>query len=483
MAVPRYPGQTVTRTMNHSNDLYLTTRLIRPVSCLLVIWGVIAALVLSGTLGRWRWLESVTTPGQRAVIGSAVLAGTGMIIVFVAALLMNGYARRVRHDTEAAAATAERIADERIAAAGAAEASLRNGFQQILDSLGKRNQSLLHRQLRIIDALEQQASSPAALAELFTLDHLTTRMRRHAESLSVLSGAASGRSWGGPVPVIDVMRAAAAEVEDYTRVTVLGDCEEAVAAAAVTDMIHLLAELIENATLFSPSSTRVELRADRVANGLAVEVEDRGLGIPPEQLRELNAQLAAVPDFSLADADRLGLFVAGRLAGRHGVHVSLSPSAYLGTKAVVVLPDSIVIPAMEVQKIYPERSRGDSARLNLHAPEVLSLAGVAQPGRGEADGDGRAVDEAAKPAATTFGGLPRRVRSDRQSSGDGGDGDGTGTGTGQAVRAEGPAGRHAPVEAPAPEDARNLAASLQSSWHRSRDGHRAGPADDDNEEA
>ena len=119
------------------------------------------------------------------------------------------------------------------------------------------------------------------------------------------------------------MRAAAAEVEDYTRVTVISDADEAVAAPAVTDMIHLLAELIENATLFSPSTTRVEVRAERVANGFAIEVEDRGLGIPADQLVALNAQLADPPDFDLADADRLGLFVAGRLAARHGVHVSL----------------------------------------------------------------------------------------------------------------------------------------------------------------
>jgi len=205
---------------------------------------------------------------------------------------MNRFARRVQFEAEGRVAASQRGAHEQAAAAEAAEAALRNGFRQILASLGRRNQSLLHRQLRIIDTLEQQASSPGALAELFTLDHLTTRMRRHAESLTVLSGAAPGRSWSGPVPIIDVMRAAAAEVEDYTRVTVISDAEEAVAAVAVTDMIHLLAELIENATLFSPSSTRVEIRAERVANGFAVEVTDRGLGIPADQLRELNAQLA-----------------------------------------------------------------------------------------------------------------------------------------------------------------------------------------------
>src|SRR6202042_3736371 len=216
------------------------------------------------------------------------------------------------------------------------------------------------------------------LGELFALDHLTTRMRRHAESLSVISGAAPARSWSGPVPVIDVIRSAVSEIEDYRRVTTATDATETVVAAAVTDVIHLLAELIENATLFSPSSTRVEVRAERVANGFAIEVEDRGLGMPAEQLLALNAQLASPPDFDLADADRLGLFVAGRLAARHGVHVSLTSSPYRGIKAVVVLPDAIVAPAPHqgwAGNPATGAAAGRTARLDLRAPEVLSLAG------------------------------------------------------------------------------------------------------------
>ncbi len=459
MAVGTSPRQSAKRAASHSTDVHFIADLITPVSCLLVLWGALAAVLLSGAPDRLHWLGS-SLQGHRALVGSTVLAGTGLIVVLVAALLMNRFARRVERAAEGRVAAAQRGAYEQAAMAEAAEAALRNGFRQILASLGRRNQSLLHRQLRIIDTLEQQASSPAALAELFTLDHLTTRMRRHAESLTVLSGAAPGRSWSGPVPIIDVMRAAAAEVEDYTRVTVISDAEEAVAAVAVTDMIHLLAELIENATLFSPSSTRVEIRAERVANGFAVEVTDRGLGIPAEQLRELNAQLAEPLDVGLADADRLGLFVAGRLAARHGVHVALGPSPYLGTKAIVVLPDAIVVSDPAIQGGYGEPQRGDSARLNLRAPQVLSLTDPVQPEPGAADGarPGRGAGgqasprRAARPAAAGTARQPAGRRRRRP----GGD-----------ARTGIP--RHVPVEAPTPDDARSLAASLQSSWHRSRD--------------
>jgi signal transduction histidine kinase len=504
MAVPSSPGQAAHPAAIRSIDFYFGAGLAGPVACLLVAWGVVAGIVLSGTLQRLRWLAQ-ETPGQRALIGTAVIAGTGLIVVLAAVIMMGRFARLLSRETDRLAATARHLADERLprivealrdgenaeqamadagttpsprasvteiaevaaavasmhhaaVAAAAAEAGLRNGFQEILVSLGKRNQSLLHRQLRIIDTLEQQASSPAALAELFTLDHLTTRMRRHAESLTILSGAASGRTWSGPVQVIDIMRAATAEVEDYTRVTVISDSEEAVAASSVTDMIHLLAELIENATLFSPSSTRVEVRGERVANGFAIEVEDRGLGIPADQLRQLNAQLADPPDFHQADADRLGLFVAGRLAARHGVQVSLTPSPYRGTKAVVVLPDDIVVAAPAGDSTYPERTLRDSTQLNLRAPEVLSLAGARLGGPARGDDDTPAAAPADKPAQSTVHGLPRRVRPGSQSWDD----------SGPALAAEAPAPRHPPVEAPAPEAARTLAASLQSSWQRSR---------------
>jgi hypothetical protein len=330
--------------------------------------------------------------------------------------------------------------------AAEAEARLRGGFRQVLTSLGRRNQSLLLRQLRIIDTLEQQAASPAALADLFALDHLTTRMRRHAESLTVLSGSPAARPRIGQVPVIDVIRAAVAETEDYKRVVVRTETEEVVAASAVNDMIHLLAELIENATLFSPSATRVEVRAERVANGFAIEVEDRGLGIAPDQLSDLNARLASPPDFDLVDADRLGLFVAGLLAARHGVEVSLAPSPYRGTKAIMLLPDELVL--------ADAGAGGQVGAARLRSTNALSLTGVAATAALPEPRDGD--DEAGGPPATTFHGLPRRVRPDKQAP------------SAERDRPAGPGREAAPTDAPAPDEARRLAASLQRSWQRSR---------------
>ena len=308
---------------------------------------------------------------------------------------------RSRRTAETARALAAIASLEKTAlGAAAGEAGLRNGLRQVFVSLARRNQSLLQRQLRLIDALEQKASDSAALADLFALDHLTTRMRRHAESLAILSGAAPGRSWTEPVPIIDVIRAAMAEVEDYRRVTVLTTSEDAVTAPAVADMIHLLAELIENATMFSPSGTRVEVRAERVANGFAVEVDDRGLGIEPAQLAELNQQLAQPPDFDLANADRLGLFVGAKLAVRHGVRVSLRQSPYGGTTAIVLMPTSIIVlvsaAAAPDSGALPAARRvtGRPAGLDLGPGAALALTGrrgipPSQPGTARRHGPAR----------------------------------------------------------------------------------------------
>ena len=513
MGVPSSLGQAPPRKASHSIAFYFGAGLIVPVTCLLVVWGLVTGVVLSGTLDKAHWLGSMAN-GHRVLAQVVLVTGTGLVVVLVAVMLMGRFAGRVRRDAESLAAIARGLADERLprvvealrdgadgaaaaaavspewptgrvseidaaavavatmyrtaVAATAAESGLRSGFREILISLGRRNQSLLHRQLRIIDTLEQQASSPTALAELFTLDHLTTRMRRHAESLTILSGSAPGRAWSQPVQVVDVMRAAAAEVEDYTRVTVISDTDEAIAAPVVTDLIHLLAELIENATLFSPSTTRVEVRAERVANGFAIEVEDRGLGIPSEQMAALNAQLADPPDFDRADADRLGLFVAARLAARHSVHVSLCHSAYRGTKAVVVLPDGVLAAPVGVAVTDQQRGRRESAQLNLRVPETLSAlstvdavsagADVRVPASATAPTAPTAPAETLAPRPAALRSLPRRVRPDSQPADD----------SRAAPRPDGLAARRAPVDAPGPEDARSLAASLQTSWQRSR---------------
>ncbi|HLU71582.1 MAG TPA: nitrate- and nitrite sensing domain-containing protein [Nonomuraea sp.] len=226
--------------------------------------------------------------------------------------------------------------------AALSQASLRHGVNQVFVNLARRNQSLLHRQLMQLDGMQRGTEDPVTLEDLFKLDHLTTRMRRHAESLIILSDQQPGRGWRNPVPIYDVLRAAVAEVEEYQRVEVLQPPPVSLVGSAVTDVAHLMAELVENATLFSPPRTRVDLRTTATPHGLTVEVEDRGLGLPREELDQLNARLAEKPEFDLAQSDRLGLFVVGRLAFRHGIKVALAPSPYGGLTARVMLPSSLL---------------------------------------------------------------------------------------------------------------------------------------------
>jgi signal transduction histidine kinase len=223
------------------------------------------------------------------------------------------------------------------------EARLRRGISDVFRNLAGRSQSLLHRQLTLLDGMERRATEPEQLEDLFRIDHLTTRMRRHAEGLIILSGDTPARGWRHPVPLIDVLRAAVAEVEDYTRIRVLCRTGASVSGHAVADVIHLLAELAENATVFSPPNTPVRMQGDIVGRGFAVEIEDRGLGISAARLEEINANLANPPQFDLAGSDRLGLFIAGQLAHRHDIKVTLRPSVYGGTTAIVLIPIELVV--------------------------------------------------------------------------------------------------------------------------------------------
>ncbi|MDH2428923.1 nitrate- and nitrite sensing domain-containing protein [Sphaerisporangium sp. TRM90804] len=229
--------------------------------------------------------------------------------------------------------------------AAVGQAEIRKGVNKVFLNLARRNQSLLHRQLSMLDSLERRVTDPELLEDLFGIDHLTTRMRRHAEGLIILSGAVPGRGWRNPVPLYDVVRAAVEEVEDYLRVHVAIPENMALSGQSTTDVIHLLAELVENATIYSPPQTQVEVRGELVARGFVIEVEDRGLGMSPEELADINQRLARPPEFDLADSDRLGLFVVGRLAARRGIRVSLRPSPYGGTTAIVLIPDGLVRPS------------------------------------------------------------------------------------------------------------------------------------------
>lgn len=237
--------------------------------------------------------------------------------------------------------------------AAADEVRIRRGVNDVFRSLARRNQSLLTRQLQLLDSMERRVHDPEELADLFRVDHMTTRMRRHAEGLLIVAGGSSGRSWREPVPIVDVMRAAAAEVEDYTRIRVTSRTGAALAGHAVADIIHLLAELVENAATFSPASTPVRVDGEKVARGVVVEIEDRGLGMGDEQLAVLNATLADPPLFDLSGSDQLGLFIAGQLAKRHDVKVTLRSSAYGGITAVVLIPRELIVETGEPEEPLP----------------------------------------------------------------------------------------------------------------------------------
>lgn len=230
----------------------------------------------------------------------------------------------------------------------ASQLSSQAGSEQKLEvfvNLARRLQSLVHREISILDELENEMEDPDLLKGLFHVDHLATRIRRHAENLAVLGGAVSRRQWSNPVPMTEVLRSAIAEVEQYSRVKLVPPIDGTLRGHAVADVIHLLAELVENATVFSAPHTQVLLRANLVTSGLAVEVEDRGLGMPVGEQARMNALLAD-PDqvnvASLLSDGRIGLFVVSQLAKRHGIHVRLQTNIYGGVQAVLVVPQGLL---------------------------------------------------------------------------------------------------------------------------------------------
>ncbi|MEU7872670.1 nitrate- and nitrite sensing domain-containing protein [Dactylosporangium sp. NPDC049140] len=254
------------------------------------------------------------------------------------------------------------------------EAQVRQGLNEVFLNIARRSQTLLHRQLGLLDRMERRTTDPEELEDLFRVDHLATRMRRHAEDLVILAGAAPGRGWRNPVPMVDVIRGAVSEVEDYARVGFLALPEASLVGRAVADVIHLLAEVIENATAYSPPHTRVQISGQLVPNGYAIEVEDRGLGMAPEAIEEANHRLAQPPEFDPGNSARLGLFVVALLAARHGVRVTLRASAYGGITAVVLIPPHLITGAThELTAPTPaeERQAAEEAVLELEAADVV----------------------------------------------------------------------------------------------------------------
>ena len=234
------------------------------------------------------------------------------------------------------------------AVVSASQLSSQAGSEQKVEvfvNLARRLQSLVHREISILDELENEIEDPDLLKGLFHVDHLTTRIRRHAENLAVLGGAVSRRQWSNPVSMTEVLRSAIAEVEQYSRVKLVPPIDGTLRGHAVADVIHLLAELVENATVFSAPHTQVLLRVNLVTSGLAVEVEDRGLGMPVGEQSRMNALLTDPDQVNVASllADgRIGLFVVSQLARRHGIHVRLQTNIYGGVQAVIVVPQALL---------------------------------------------------------------------------------------------------------------------------------------------
>ncbi|WP_137993154.1 sensor histidine kinase [Streptomyces vilmorinianum] len=221
----------------------------------------------------------------------------------------------------------------------AEQALLRGNVNAMFTNLSRRSQGLIQRQLSLISELESREADPDQLSSLFKLDHLATRMRRNGENLLVLAGEEPGRRWTRPVPLVDVLRAAASEVEQYERIELAAVPATEVAGRVVNDLVHLLAELLENATSFSSPQTKVRVTGHALPDGrVLVEIHDTGIGLSPEDLAAINERLASPPTVDVSVSRRMGLFVVGRLSLRHGIRIQLRPSDSGGTTALVMLP-------------------------------------------------------------------------------------------------------------------------------------------------
>ncbi|MGW3846973.1 nitrate- and nitrite sensing domain-containing protein [Streptomyces fagopyri] len=221
----------------------------------------------------------------------------------------------------------------------AEQALLRGNVNAMFTNLSRRSQGLIQRQLSLISELESREADPDQLSSLFKLDHLATRMRRNGENLLVLAGEEPGRRWTRPVPLVDVLRAAASEVEQYERIELASVPTTQVAGRVVNDLVHLLAELLENATSFSSPQTKVKVTGHALPDGrVLIEIHDTGIGLSPEDLAAINERLASPPTVDVSVSRRMGLFVVGRLSQRHGIRIQLRPSDSGGTTALVMLP-------------------------------------------------------------------------------------------------------------------------------------------------
>lgn len=288
------------------------------------------------------------------------------------------------------------------------EAALRSNVNAMFVNLSRRSQTLVERQLRLIDGLEQSEQDADRLSDLFQLDHLATRMRRNNENLLVLSGQDNTRKWAQPVPLVDVLRGAVSEVEQYERVNVRAPSHISVLGRPVNDVIHLVAELVENATSFSPHDTEVLVSAKALDDGgVQVDVTDSGIGMAPEDLAAVNARLAAPPVIDVAVSRRMGLFVVSRLAHRHGVKLRLEEAHGGGTTAHVIFPPDLLITPVEGQ--HALGGADGRPELTLGVPNTYADAEAAfasTPAPAEPADPWRTQDTGT--STSELGGLPKR---------------------------------------------------------------------------
>ncbi|WP_433285672.1 sensor histidine kinase [Pseudonocardia sp. CA-142604] len=239
-------------------------------------------------------------------------------------------------------AQAFNAAQEAAVNAAMSEAKARSGLRNVFLGIAHRNQILVHRQLQIIGGLERDEANETTLGELFKLDHLATRARRTTENLIILGGEQPGRRWRKPIPLMQVLRSAVSETKEYARVQLERVPDIAVAGAVVADVVHMIAELVDNATSFSPDGSPVTVTSTLVARGVVVEVSDQGLGMKDDARRRANEMMTAAPEFdamALRADSSLGLFVVARLASRLGIAVTFDPSRFGGLRATVLIPD------------------------------------------------------------------------------------------------------------------------------------------------
>ncbi|MCT9079918.1 sensor histidine kinase [Streptomyces fulvoviolaceus] len=328
------------------------------VAVVLGLVGVLLSLLVSVLVGRGLIVElldlrnsALEVAGRRLPQAMRKLhAGQGVDIDAEAPM------RRLVGDELAQVGTALTAVQRAALKAASERAELLSGISGVYVSLARRSQVLLHRQLDLLDALAQRQQDPVELQDLYRVDYLATRMRRHSESLLILSGIAPGRGWRDPIQLADVLRAAVAEIENSSRVQIWAVPRVSVVGGSVADVIHLLAELVENATAFSPPSTKVQLKAARMRDGVLIEVEDSGFGMNEDALADANRKIQS-EKVDLLDAKQIGLFVVNRLRERQGLRVEVRASPSGGVTAAVFIPEGLIRDDMPVAE-EAHRGRG-----------------------------------------------------------------------------------------------------------------------------